>query len=92
MQAKMTTMLATAGLILLTGCNTLTPQQRTVAGVTGGAAAGLITAEALEADDEWLIIAGLLGASAGTIVAQNSASQQCAYARGDGTYFEAPCR
>lgn len=82
---------AATGLTLLQGCENLTPEQRTVVGITGGAAAGLITAEALNADDNWRLIAALTGAAAGTIVAQNSSTGQCAYARGDGTYFSAPC-
>lgn len=79
-------------LVFLSGCEGLTPEQRTLVGVTGGAAAGLITAEALDADDEWRLIAALAGAAAGTVVAQNSATGNCAYARGDGTYIIAPCR
>lgn len=73
------------------GCENLTPEQRTVVGITAGAAAGLITADALEADDDWRLIAGLAGAAAGTLVAQDSATNRCAYARGDGTYHTAPC-
>ena len=44
-----------AGFICLTAvsaCENLTPEQRTVVGIAGGAAAGLITAEALDADDD----------------------------------------
>ncbi|PWJ20574.1 glycine zipper 2TM domain-containing protein [Jannaschia seohaensis] len=82
---------AIAGAFLAAGCENLTPQQRTVVGVTAGAAAGLITADALKADDDWRLIAALAGAAAGTLVAQNSATNRCAYARGDGTYFTAPC-
>lgn len=82
---------AVASLLLGTGCENLTPEQRTVVGVTGGAAAGLITAEILDADRDWRIIAALTGAAVGTIVAQNDATRQCAYARGDGTYIVAPC-
>lgn len=84
-------MLAVAGLLALTGCENLTSEQRTVVGVTAGAAAGLITAEALDADDNWRLIGALAGAAAGTLVAQNSATDRCAYARGDGTYVIAPC-
>jgi outer membrane lipoprotein SlyB len=69
----------------------MSPEARTVAGVAGGAAAGLITAEALGADDNWRLISALAGAAAGTIVAQNSQTDTCAYARGDGTYYRAPC-
>lgn len=83
-----------AGLICLTAlpaCEYLTPEQRTVVGVAGGAAAGLITADVLDADDDWRLIAALAGAAVGTVVAQNSATGDCAYARGDGTYYTAPC-
>jgi hypothetical protein len=38
------------------------------------------------------VIAALGGAAAGTVVARNTATGQCAYARGDGTYYRAPCR
>lgn len=87
-------MIAAAGIsvLSLSACDTMTPNQRTVAGVAGGAAAGLITAEALGADNDWRLISALAGAAAGTVVAQNSANNTCAYARGDGTYYQAPCR
>lgn len=78
--------------LTLAACETMTPQQRTVAGVAGGAAGGLILADALEADDDWRLIAALAGAAAGTAVAHNNQTQQCAYSRGDGTYYTAPCR
>ncbi len=78
---------------LLAGCaNTgYNSDANTVAGAAGGAAAGLIAAEALEANDNWRLIAALGGAAAGTMVAQNQQTSQCAYARGDGTYYTAPC-
>jgi hypothetical protein len=82
---------AVLALFTLTACENLTPEQRTIVGVAGGAAAGLIAADALEADDDWRLIAGLAGAAAGTLVAQNSQTGNCAYARGDGTYYTAPC-
>jgi hypothetical protein len=91
MKPKTLLILTLSGLLLLTGCANMTAEQRTVAGVAGGAAAGLITAEALDADKDWRLIAALAGAAAGTMVAQNSASDSCAYARGDGTYYTAPC-
>jgi outer membrane lipoprotein SlyB len=80
-----------AALGLLVGCENLTTEQRTLVGMTAGAATGLITAEALDADDNWRLIAALAGAAAGTLVAQNNAVDRCAYARGDGTYFIAAC-
>jgi len=83
--------LACAGTLAVAGCENLTSEQRTVAGVAGGAAAGLLTAEALGADNDWRLIGALAGAAAGTVVAQNQQRTVCAYARGDGTYYEAPC-
>ena len=83
--------LGLAGLAALPACENLTTEQRTIVGLAGGAAAGLITAEALDADNDWRLIAALTGAAAGTLVAQNSATDNCAYARGDGTYYVAPC-
>lgn len=81
-----------AMVMLLGACENLTPQQRTVVGAAGGAAAGLIAADVLEADDDWRLISALGGAAAGTVVAQNQDTGMCAYARGDGTYYRAPCR
>ncbi len=84
--------LAGASMLTLAACDpNMSPEARTVAGVAGGAAAGLIAAEVLEADDDWRLIAALGGAAAGTLVAQNSDTGTCAYARGDGTYYRAPC-
>ena len=83
---------AAATILVLAGCEGMSPGARTVAGATGGAAVGLLTAEAFDADDDWRLISALGGAAAGTVVAQNSATGNCAYARGDGTYYRAPCR
>ena len=83
--------LAAVATLALAGCENMTSEQRTVAGVAGGAAAGLITAEALGANNNWRVISALAGAAAGTVVAQNQRRTICAYARGDGTYYEAPC-
>ncbi|WP_296432153.1 glucose-6-phosphate isomerase [Yoonia sp.] len=83
--------LAGASLVLVQACENLTAEQRTVVGATGGAAAGLITADILDANKDWRLISALAGAAAGVIVAQNEDTQQCAYARGDGTYIVAPC-
>ncbi|OWY10487.1 glucose-6-phosphate isomerase [Thioclava sp. F42-5] len=78
-------------LTLLPGCESLTSQQRTAVGLTAGAAAGLITADALEANRDWRVIAALAGAAAGVLVAQNSVTDRCAYSNGDGTYYVADC-
>lgn len=75
----------------LGACENMTSNQRTVTGVAGGAAAGLLTAKALGADSDWQLISALGGAAAGTVVAQNNQRKVCAYSRGDGTYYEAAC-
>lgn len=95
MQTRFTLALAASASLLAAcagpGMNMNNSNANTVAGVAGGAAAGLIAAEALEANDNWRLIAALGGAAAGTMVAQNMQTQQCAYSRGDGTYYTAPC-
>jgi outer membrane lipoprotein SlyB len=82
---------ALAALTVLPACANLTADQASLVGATGGAAAGLIAANVLEADNEWRVISALAGAAAGTVVAQNRRNNQCAYSRGDGTYYTAAC-
>ena len=89
-RTKMIAMAAT-GALFVAGCENLTADQAAIVGSAGGAAAGLIAADVLNADDDWTLIAALGGAAAGTVVAQNQRSQQCAYSNGDGTYRVAPC-
>lgn len=91
MTRTLITGVSVAAFSLLGACENLTREERTIVGLTAGAAAGLITAEALDADDDWRLIAALAGAAAGTLVAQNTDSRRCAYARGDGTYYVAAC-
>ncbi len=83
--------LACAGGLALAGCETLTNDEKIAVGGLAGAAAGLITANALNANTEWTIIAALAGAAAGTLVARNQITQKCAYSNGDGTYTIAAC-
>ena len=84
--------LALAGSLTLTGCMNMTEQEQTdVGGAVVGGAIGLITAKALDANTNWTIIATLAGAAAGVMVARNNATNECAYSRGDGTYYTAPC-
>ena len=83
--------LAAAGVLALAGCENMTTGEQMTIGGLGGATAGLVTAEALDADDDWRLIAALGGATAGMLVARNTESQRCAYARGDGSYYVAPC-
>ncbi len=62
-----------------------------VGGTLGAAAGVYLTKEVLEEDDEWVIVGALAGATAGVLVARNGQSNQCAYSRGDGTYYTAAC-
>jgi osmotically inducible lipoprotein OsmB len=70
------------------GC---TKEERIVAGGMIGAGAGLLTASVLGANSNWTILTVLAGAAAGALVAKNKVTGKCAYARGDGTYYEAAC-
>lgn len=83
--------LATAAILALGACEGMTRQEQMVVGGLTGAALGGLTAKALENDDDWVIIGALAGAAVGTLVAQNNATKDCAYARGDGTYYVRPC-
>ncbi len=85
------TLIAGAAILALVACENLTQDERLVVGTLGGAAAGLITADALNASRNWTIIATLAGAAAGVLVARNQTTGECAYSRGDGTYYVAPC-
>lgn len=85
------TAFALAAVAALAACEGMTPQERMVVGGLAGATAGLILADTLRADRNWTIIAALAGATAGTLVARNTATGQCAYARGDGTFYTGAC-
>ena len=89
MYPKMIT-LACVGALSLSACQMTTNEQAMVGGLVG-AGAGLITANALGANSSWTVIAVLAGAAAGTMVARNNATNECAYANGDGTYRTGPC-
>lgn len=84
-------MIALAAVAALAGCETLTPEQQIAAGGLGGAAAGLLTAKALNANPQWTILTVLAGAATGALVAKNNATGQCAYSDGAGGYYTAPC-
>ena len=84
--------LAVISVIALAGCDTLTPQQQIAAGGLAGAAVGLVTANAINANPSWTVLTVLAGAAAGTLVARNNSTGTCAYSNGDGTYYEAACR
>jgi osmotically inducible lipoprotein OsmB len=79
-----------AATIALAGCQ-MTQTERTVVGGVAGAVGGLAVGNLLGANTNWTILTTVAGAAAGTLLAQNTATGRCAYARGDGTYYEAPC-
>jgi osmotically inducible lipoprotein OsmB len=79
-----------AATIALAGCQ-MTQTERTVVGGVAGAVGGLAVANLFGANTNWTILTTVAGAAAGTLLAQNTATGRCAYARGDGTYYEAAC-
>lgn len=85
------TLAAAAASLALSACAGMTPEERMVVGGLAGATTGLVLADALDANRNWTIIAALAGAAAGTLVARNGTTGDCAYALGDGTYRVAPC-
>lgn len=82
---------ATAASFTLAGCAGMTPQQQIATGAILGAGAGLLTANAFNANPTWTVLTVLAGAAAGTLVAKNNQTGECAYANGDGTYYTAAC-
>lgn len=87
---KFASMAILAAGIALAGCQ-MTSNERSVAGGLMGAAGGLAVANLLGANTNWAIVGTVAGAAAGTLLARNTQTGTCAYARGDGTYYEAPC-
>ncbi|WP_296477451.1 glycine zipper 2TM domain-containing protein [Roseinatronobacter sp.] len=79
-----------AAALTLAGCQ-MTQTERSVVGGVAGAAGGLAVGNLLGANTNWTILTTVAGAAAGTLLAQNTRTGRCAYARGDGTYYEAPC-
>ncbi len=82
-----------AATLALAGCEMgqLSQAERNVVGGVAGAAGGFAVANLLGANSNWTILTTVAGAAAGTLLAQNQNTGRCAYARGDGTYYEAPC-
>ena len=74
----------------LAACDETVSDNQVVGGLVGGTL-GALTANALGADQSWVIVGALAGATAGTLIARNAEQGDCAYARGDGTYYRAPC-
>ena len=87
---KFLTIAAVTGSMALVGCVSEN-QERQVTGAVIGGGLGLITSKVLGADNDWVVVSTLAGAAAGALVAKNQQTGLCAYARGDGTYYRAPC-
>jgi F0F1-type ATP synthase assembly protein I len=87
---KLTLALAAVAAVSVAGCQ-MSDQERMVVGGAIGAGAGFLTAQALGASRNWTIVSTLAGAAAGTLVARNQATGDCAYAVGDGTFRTGPC-
>ncbi len=77
--------------VAVSACQPLSPQDRSNLGLLGGAGAGLLLADAFNANPQWTILATVAGAAVGTQVARNTQTGQCAYSNGDGTYRVGPC-
>ncbi len=77
-------------------CQPLSPQDRSNLGLVGGAAGGLLLADAFGANPQWTIVSAVAGAAIGTQVARNTQTGQCAYlagynSAGQEVYNVAPC-
>ena len=82
--------------LILAGCQNLSQQDQANLGLLGGAAGGVLLAEAVDANPVWTVIAGVGGAALGTQIARNSQTGECAYyagqdARGRTIYRTGPC-
>lgn len=86
---RRTITLALVGLTLA-GCID-TSDNRELTGAAIGAGVGLIGAAVFDANAGWTVISTLAGAAAGTLIARNTRTGQCAYSNGDGTYRTVPC-
>lgn len=83
---------ATAGLFALAACDGMTREEEMLIGGLAGATIAIITADALNADPDWVVVAALTGAAVGTLVAVDRRHDRCAYARRDGRYRVTRCR
>jgi uncharacterized protein YcfJ len=91
------TFLGLASVLALAGCQTMTQQdQSELAGTVIGAGAGLLLADAFDANPAWTVGTALAGAAIGQQVARNNATGECAYyvgrnSVGQPVYRTGPC-
>ena len=89
--------LSLAALFTLAGCQNMTQQdQAELAGVVLGAGAGLILADAFDANPAWTVGTALAGAALGQQVARTNSTGECAYyqgrnSAGQAVYRVGPC-
>ncbi len=76
--------------LMLAGCID-TSDNRELTGAAIGAGVGLIGATVFDANAGWTVLSTLAGAAAGTLIARNTRTNECAYSNGDGTYRTVPC-
>lgn len=81
--------------LAISGCN-LTAQDQANLGLVGGAGAGLLLADAFDANPQWTIVSAVGGAVIGQQIARNNATNQCAYyagtnAQGQAVYRTGAC-
>jgi osmotically inducible lipoprotein OsmB len=81
-----------AALLAVAACEDMSRDEQMIVGGLVGGAVGLVTANALDANHNWTIVAVLAGAAVGSLVARNNATNECAYAAGNGKYRILPCR
>lgn len=81
---------ALSAVLFLGACETR-EQEDQLAGAIFGGAAGLLTAKALGFGDGWVLVTTAAGAAAGTLIAQNAETNECAYSDGAGGYTQGPC-
>ncbi len=72
-----------AAVLVMAGCQNMTQQeQNELAGVVIGAGAGLLLADAFDANPAWTVGTALAGAAIGQQVARNNSTGECAYYAG----------
>jgi osmotically inducible lipoprotein OsmB len=85
-----------AAALATAGCQNLTAQDQANLGLAAGAGAGLLLADAFDANPAWTVVSALGGAAIGQQVARNQNTNQCAYyagtnAQGQAVYRTGPC-
>ncbi|WP_417726261.1 glucose-6-phosphate isomerase [Roseovarius sp.] len=87
---KRSLIIASIASLSLSGCMQGVSDREMTGGAIG-ALGGAAIASAFDVSAGWTVVSALAGAAAGTLIARNTAKNQCAYANGDGTYRTVPC-